>query len=772
MQKEVRFSELCQYKVQRVRSIPAWDDLANGYKPSQVADYWRKMIATSPDYDDSQEQFAVIFLTGQQKIFGHALVSKGSGTQVESDPCCTFRAAIMALAPIIVIAHNHPQDSPKPSHADCMIYIRLKAAAKLVGLRLLDAMVIGEPCADYPGGWACISKEPHMKEIAKEFIEGCVATGVIPKAEAQQLIPELATESGNTDALDQLMAYEAGELDNEQVVRLFQALIDSGLAWKLQGHYGRQAAAFIKSGLCHAKQKPGAALDGCSPVWMYGAKCANSHSQPPWQSILAALGDVPMRVLVQIMEPINLPPSKRLEGFKTTLAPYAKQLEAQGTSVDAMAQDIYASSLRFDKAMERHFEPEPDSWSFSNNARQQVAEMVERICQCADPQCPVCAGKCERHSSVTLWRVDCRPPYVRVKMCEQCAEDVDKAVYRQSDQVHDPECPHCQNIGPAEDSWNDDPPVPAGWRKVELGELLTRAQVDELQRIYHQPGEMSEKTNKAAEYLATLPKLKEKEVNPRFLAYVLETLVTEGILKNDTGTDYKAPTEEQTREAAKQGKAICLQCGHVQEPTATTPRKPTKKPQRCKACEGESVYLASAVIGEFDRRKESLAIIARIKQRLDEIEEAICKNSGPIAAVEVVEPECLDGESFEGKLTPDKLGEDCMFHPFTAHGIVHFFRLDGGKPVQVKASSENLFSDDWDRVRRRTCPKCGRPKPLNPKQRKALHKHLFAVGVRTCLILGLLAIAFGFHNSWREGVAFGVMDLAIGPITESLWGTI
>lgn len=50
--------------------------------------------------------------------------------------------------------------------------------------------------------------------------------------------------------VDQIMAYEAGELDEEEMIEMFQEGIDSGLVWQLQGSYGRMAAALIEEGLC------------------------------------------------------------------------------------------------------------------------------------------------------------------------------------------------------------------------------------------------------------------------------------------------------------------------------------------------------------------------------------------------------------------------------------------------------------------------------------------------------------------------------------------
>ena len=52
--------------------------------------------------------------------------------------------------------------------------------------------------------------------------------------------------------VDKIIAYESGEMDEEQIIEMFQELIDNGMAWTSQGHYGRTAKALIETGYCTA----------------------------------------------------------------------------------------------------------------------------------------------------------------------------------------------------------------------------------------------------------------------------------------------------------------------------------------------------------------------------------------------------------------------------------------------------------------------------------------------------------------------------------------
>ena len=53
---------------------------------------------------------------------------------------------------------------------------------------------------------------------------------------------------GPLDLTSDIIAYEQGELDYPETLAFFQALVRTGLAWQLQGSYGRTAQALIDAG--------------------------------------------------------------------------------------------------------------------------------------------------------------------------------------------------------------------------------------------------------------------------------------------------------------------------------------------------------------------------------------------------------------------------------------------------------------------------------------------------------------------------------------------
>jgi len=52
------------------------------------------------------------------------------------------------------------------------------------------------------------------------------------------------------ELLDELIRYENDEMSEEEIILFFQKLINNGMAWTLQGHFGRTATRLIEAGYC------------------------------------------------------------------------------------------------------------------------------------------------------------------------------------------------------------------------------------------------------------------------------------------------------------------------------------------------------------------------------------------------------------------------------------------------------------------------------------------------------------------------------------------
>jgi hypothetical protein len=60
--------------------------------------------------------------------------------------------------------------------------------------------------------------------------------------------------------VDQLIAYEEGQITQDEEIALFQHLIDTGTCWQLDGHYQRVGATLIEAGLIKPPERAKAHL--------------------------------------------------------------------------------------------------------------------------------------------------------------------------------------------------------------------------------------------------------------------------------------------------------------------------------------------------------------------------------------------------------------------------------------------------------------------------------------------------------------------------------
>jgi DNA repair protein RadC len=89
-----------------------------------------------------REFFVALLLDGKNRITGIHTVSQGSLNQSIVHPRETFKAAILANAAAVILAHNHPSGDLTPSSEDLAITRRLKEAGDILGVKVLDHIIV------------------------------------------------------------------------------------------------------------------------------------------------------------------------------------------------------------------------------------------------------------------------------------------------------------------------------------------------------------------------------------------------------------------------------------------------------------------------------------------------------------------------------------------------------------------------------------------------------------------------------------------------------
>ncbi|MCL2511146.1 MAG: DNA repair protein RadC [Bacteroidales bacterium] len=94
--------------------------------------------------DKQYECVWAIFLDPKNKILHKELIGTGGITASALDPNRLLRTAIEVYAMGIIICHNHPSGSITPSKEDIQLTKTIKEAAKLLNIKVLDHIIVGE----------------------------------------------------------------------------------------------------------------------------------------------------------------------------------------------------------------------------------------------------------------------------------------------------------------------------------------------------------------------------------------------------------------------------------------------------------------------------------------------------------------------------------------------------------------------------------------------------------------------------------------------------
>lgn len=110
-------------------------DLSND---ERVARFMRGLV------DRDREVFCAILVDVKNVAIGVHEVSVGTLDATIVQPREVFKAAILASAASVILAHNHPSGDPEPSPEDMKITRQMVDAGEVLGIPVLDHVIVGD----------------------------------------------------------------------------------------------------------------------------------------------------------------------------------------------------------------------------------------------------------------------------------------------------------------------------------------------------------------------------------------------------------------------------------------------------------------------------------------------------------------------------------------------------------------------------------------------------------------------------------------------------
>ncbi len=106
-------------------------------RSTDIADYLRASL----EYR-KKEVFVVVFLNRGNKIMHIEYISEGGLTGTVADPRVILKKALEHNATAMILCHNHPSGSLRPSNADELLTQKIKQAAAFLDIRIMDHIIV------------------------------------------------------------------------------------------------------------------------------------------------------------------------------------------------------------------------------------------------------------------------------------------------------------------------------------------------------------------------------------------------------------------------------------------------------------------------------------------------------------------------------------------------------------------------------------------------------------------------------------------------------
>jgi DNA repair protein RadC len=104
-----------------------------------ILDYLRKRLA-----HENREHFIVMYLNRRNRVVAHEVLSSGGITGTVVDTRLLIRRALEEHATALILSHNHPSGNYKPSPQDKDLTKKIKSAAALFDISILDHVIVSD----------------------------------------------------------------------------------------------------------------------------------------------------------------------------------------------------------------------------------------------------------------------------------------------------------------------------------------------------------------------------------------------------------------------------------------------------------------------------------------------------------------------------------------------------------------------------------------------------------------------------------------------------